>query len=302
MRCTRDLRIVRVSIRLLLVSTILSAATYGQSKGSIPEDLRPSLKSRLALFTQAQAEGRWDLVASMLGRYRNGSRSNPYTEAHKECLISQMQAFPMTSLTVKDYRFSTEILSAPLSRRWWYLVGDAVFKTQSGEQKQSAEIVAYRDNGDWFFTPPNYDEYWEGTHLTDADFAADYSNEIEIQPDATSPLEILDLRASIDRKYPSIRRLTFKLRNRSSKKVSGFDLRLFSDGGSVQYGSGCDMEPGASRDEKMDSSRYVYFCNGIKKDKFVVDSVQFADGSEWQRPTRTRSRSGAGKVAHSPQK
>lgn len=273
-----------------------ATAASAQTKASIPDELRTSLQSRLTLFTQAQADDRWDLVASMLGRYRGGSGHDPYTQAHKDCLISQMQSFPMVSFTVTDYRFSTEILGAPADRRWWYLVGDAVYRMKSGDQQQHSEMVAYRDKGEWYFTPPNYDRSWERTHLTEADLSADYSEEIEIEPEATSPLEIFDLHVSLDKQYPSLRNLTLKLRNRSSKNVSAFDLRLYSDGGSVPYGAGCDMEPGSSREEKMSSARYSYFCEGVKKDKFVVDSVRFADGSEWERPKAKVSGTG-----HTPQ-
>jgi hypothetical protein len=238
----------------------------------------------------------------MLGKYRRGGTGDHlYTAAHKECLISQMQALPMISFTFTTHtEYSTEILSMPASKRWWYLIGEAVFRTTSGERTQQTRIVAYRDEGEWYFTPPNYDEYWEKTHITDTELSADHADEIEIRDAPASPLEILDLHALLNDKYHSLRDLTFKLRNRSDKKVRGFTLGLYSDGGSTEYSAGHPIEPGASREEKMSSSRYLYFCDGVNKDELVVVSVWFADGSEWQRPKPKTKASNAASASRSP--
>jgi hypothetical protein len=277
------------SVVCLVVGTFLTVAE-GRTTVGIPPELRSAMQERLSLFAQAQAEGRWDLVASMLGRYRRGGTGNhPYTQAHKECLISQMQSFPMTSFSVTRYEESTEVLSMPVGRRWWYLVGEAVFKTKSGEQKQEAAVVAYRDKGEWYFTPPNFDEYWEKTHVTEADLSADHADEIEIQVTSTSPLEIIELHAFLDKQYHSLRNLTFKLRNRTNKRVIAFTVSVCSGGGCSEYSAGHEIQPGSSREEKTDSSRYVYFCDGVTKDKITVESVAFADGSEWRRPKRNTS-------------
>jgi hypothetical protein len=177
----------------------------------------------------------------------------------------------------------------PPESRWWFIQGEGLVAINGEEKKSKFGFAAYRDRGEWYFSPPNIDEYWEKTHLAEADFAADYADEIIIRNSPDCPLEIVDLHASLDRKFPSLRNLTFKLRNRSKKEVISYTLRLYSDGGSVIYGSPGDIKPGGSRDDKMDSSRYVYFCDGITKDNLIVDDVQFADGSQWRRPSQRKS-------------
>jgi hypothetical protein len=54
-------------------------------------------------------------------------------------------------------------------------------------------------------------------------------------------------------------------------------------GGSTGLATGQKIDPGGAFEVTMNSSRYVYFCDGVNKDKLVVDSVSFADGSEWHR-------------------
>ena len=276
-------RLCAVLVTLLLCGAF--DASGQMSAGRLPEALRPSLLARLGQYTQAQAEDQWDTVALMLGRSRGGGRvAMPYTPAHRACLIEQMKSMPLISFELKSEMFSTEILSTPPSQRWWYLNGDAVFKVNGTEQKAQTSFIAYRENGQWYFAPPNYDELWEKTHLTNADRSADYADEIVIHRTANCPLEVLDLHAHLDKTYPSIRNLTFKLKNVSDKQVKGYSLRLYINGGDVIYGAGYTIDPGDSRDEKMDSTRYSYLCEGIRKDNLVVDEVNFADGSRWRLP------------------
>jgi hypothetical protein len=52
----------------------LSSAAQVTKPWEFPSELRPELESRLHLFMQAQAEGRWDEVALFLGQHRRGSR------------------------------------------------------------------------------------------------------------------------------------------------------------------------------------------------------------------------------------
>jgi hypothetical protein len=268
----------------ILLPGIVLAIAWAQTNGSLPDELRPSLDDRLSTFVQAQDHGKWDLVASMLGRYRRGgSGDHLYTSEHKECLVSQMKAFPMISFTATGVHFSTEILSMPAARRWWYLPGEAVFGGKV-PGKQPSTVVAYRDKGEWYFTPPNFDDYWAETHITEAELATDHVNEVEIQRTANSPLEVLDLHVFIDREYLSIRNVKFKVRNRTAKKVTAFDITSSSNtGGSTSLVRGQNIDPGYAFEVTMTSSRYVYFCEGVNKAKLVLDSVSFADGSEWHR-------------------
>lgn len=259
-----------------LILTLLLIRANGQIQSQIPEAQRPSLEARLKLFSQAQAEGRWDIVASMLGRYRK--HTGAYTHAHKECLISQMQTLPIISFQTNDLQFTKA--SMPPRQRWWSLEGEGVMRTKSGDQKRPIAMDAYLDKGEWYFSPPNYDAYWLRNHLTDADLSADYSDEIEIASDPSSPLDIVDVHASLNKETLTDRDVTFKLKNRSSKTVKAFGWRHNFE----QYGTGCcEIEAGSSLDQKISSFRYDhYVCGGVKRDKLLVDSVFFVDGSSWE--------------------
>jgi hypothetical protein len=285
----QDLKFVKKLFIVVLALFSSPFAAQTTSRAAIPESLKPSLNARLNAFTEAQAQGDWQKVSDMLGprRFRE-----VYTKAHKECLISQMQAFPMTSFTVKDYWVSTEIFSTPFERRWWYVNGEATFRNSEGEQNQSISLIAYRYQAEWYFTPPSYDEYWERTKVSGAELAADHASEINLLNDSRAPLEIIDLQAFIDEKYRSLLNLKFKLRNLSSKRIKGYTVLLYRGDGSTSFSSGCALEPGDSVDvTKMNSSRYVYYCEGVSKDNMIVESVRFSDGSEWTHSQRSKRRS-----------
>ena len=278
-----------VSITLILVQCTFSAIVSAQTNGSLPAELRPSLDARLASFVEAQRDGDWDLVASMLGRYRRGGTGDHlYTAAHKACLVRQMQASPMVSFTITGVAFSTEILEMPVSTRWWYLSGDAVFR-EGSHGKQASKVVAYRDNGEWYFTPPNLDDYPMRKETAETDLATDHVNEVEVERTPDSPLEVLDLHVFIDRTDPSNRNVEFKLRNHTAKKVTAFVINFYSNaGGSTGLSKGENIDPGGVLKESTSLSRYLYFCDGVNKDKLVVDTVIFADGSEWHSSVEPR--------------
>ena len=195
-----------------------------------------------------------------------------------------MQSMAIISFVVPDRQFSANATMPP-RQRWWILEGNAVFRTETGDQKRHVIMDAYLDKGEWYFSPPNYDTYWLRSRLTDAELSADYSDEIAIPSEPTSPMEILDVHAFINKESLTDLDITFKLRNRSSKTVTSFGWRATNQ----QYGTGCLIEPGSSVDQKMTSSRYdYYFCNGVKTDKLFVDGVSFSDGSEWE-PTKNQA-------------
>jgi hypothetical protein len=274
--------------KVLFIFLLVSLNTPAQeSRGAIPEKLKSSLDSRLALFTQAQAVDDWEQVATLLGPYRRSGGLEPYSKHHKECLISQMKTMPMTAFTMEDYSYSTEILSGPLSNRWWYLKGSATFRTSEREQRQTSSLVAYRYRGEWYFTPPNYDEMWEQARLTEAELEADHAGEILLRNEPSSPLQITDLHAFIDRKYRSLLNLEFALNNVSEREIKGLTVLLFTKTGSTSFSTGAQIEPRASFTvTKFNSSRYVYACEESKKHTLIVESVRFADGSEWSTPIK----------------
>jgi hypothetical protein len=277
-------KLVSILLLVFLVSSIATAQTRS-SGGALPTNLRSSLQERLSLFTQAQSDGRWDEVARLLGRYRRGGTGDHlYTITHKQCLISQMQNSPLVafSFSFDKIMFSTEILSMPAGSRWWDLTGEGTFRTQSGESRQQTQVVAYRDNGQWYFTPPNYDDMWEKIKYSDADFAADRASEIDVVNTPQSPLEVAELHSFMDKQYPSLRNVEFTLRNKTHKAIKAFSIALYTHDGSSSYSAGAEILPKGSHTAKTNFSAYPYFCDGVQRHRFQVEDVVFADGTEWQ--------------------
>src|SRR4029077_1897582 len=80
-----------------IMAVLIAAPTaLAQTKtGKLPDDLKPSLEARLAQFIQAQADGSWNSVGSMLGRYRMGGIGHhPLSPESKACLLMQMKEIP----------------------------------------------------------------------------------------------------------------------------------------------------------------------------------------------------------------
>jgi hypothetical protein len=276
----------RAILALAVLATLVPLTAIGQRTGELRHALRASLEARLFSFTQAQATGQWDQVNALLGRYRRGGTGDHlYTPAHKQCLISQMQSVPLIAFdfTYEHVNYSTEILSKPPAQRWWYLAGLGTFRTDSREVKEQTKLVAYRDRGQWFFTPPNYDTYWEKKVYTQSDLSLNRASEYEIEHNPSSPIQITDLHALMDKKYPSLRNLTFVLRNTTLRKIKAFTVGVYSKGGSTTYSAGHEIEPNSSREERMSDTAYAYFCDGIGEQKLRIDRAVFEDDSEWVR-------------------
>jgi hypothetical protein len=283
--------LIIIGIAFILLQWATSASVSGQTNGSIPADLRPSLDARLASFLDAQKSGNWDLVTSLLGRYRGGETGGHLcTDESKACVLRQMQKFPMISFAVRDVEFSSEILNLPADMKWWYLAGDAVFRGGSRGQP-SSNLVAYRDNVAWYFTPPNFDDYWERKFISESQVRADHANQFEAESPLDAPLEIVELHAFINRESHSLWNVKFKVRNQSTKKIKAFVVMLSSaDGGITIESMPEEIDPAGVFSATMSSSRYLYSCDGPTKRKLLVDTVVFDDGSEWQRALQSPNR------------
>src|SRR6266404_5582561 len=93
----------RYVLRSLILAVLgtCSGTASPQTKGTLPDEFKPSLNARLSRFIQAQADEKWDVVASMLGRYRMGGVGHrALTKKSKACLVSQMKAFPMVTFNM----------------------------------------------------------------------------------------------------------------------------------------------------------------------------------------------------------
>lgn len=262
-----------------------------------PEELLPSLTTRLHSFTQAQATGDWDQVSLLLGKYRRDGSYMLYTPSHKNCLISQMQQMPMIDFAyeVNDKSFSSEILSTPPERRWWALVGTGTFLKESKTIKAKTFLVAYRDQGEWFFTPPPTDNAKDSFSITLKMLEKDLNEEVELRVPADSPIEIVDLHVFIDKEDYLSRHLSFKLRNRTTKRVTryGFEVSDSGNDGAIIEGTGTQrdwIEPlGTSRQWTEEYNTAVYRCEGEKKINIEIQNAGFEDGTEWESESYKKS-------------
>jgi hypothetical protein len=174
-------------------------------------------------------------------------------------------------------RFAAEQLS-------WYLRGTGRFQTSAEEWMEQTLVIAYRDQGQWYFIPPQRGmrDKWEKAHYTQADFVRDHQEEIEIQNSPLSPVEVNSVHAYMDRQYPSLRNISFTLRNRTSKKVIWLNVRIGDDSGAVYMSGPYEIEPKGDLTLKEDVAAYADFCDGIRKHAMVIEEVHFAGGSKWE--------------------
>ena len=123
---------------------------------------------------------------------------------------------------------------------------------------------------------------WEKAHYTEADFVRDRQEEIEIRNSRLSPIEITDVHVRMNRQYPSLRDINFKLRNRTSRKVVGFTLRIGDDEGATVMAGPYTIKAKGYLALEESVSAYADFCDGIRRHAMVIEDEDFADGSKWQ--------------------
>lgn len=299
-RCCSRGALVKIALLFFCCLSVTSAAQH-RPAWQFPAELRPQLDSRLKLFLSAQAEGRWDYVSLLLGDYRRSAFVGymRYTKEHKDCLVSQMKSYPMIQFdyTVDQSSYSSEILSTPPGRRWWTLVGEGTFRLTSETVKRKTMLIAYRDKGDWYFTPFNYnDDASARAHLTEEDLSRDRKDEVKLLLPPDCPVDIVDLHVFIDPKDLKIRHVHFRLHNRTNELITqyGFVIDDEHQNGSISFGTGAAkdaLEPGGfSRDFDEDDVAYTYWCEGEAKMRIQVDHVHFADGRDWNAPAPQKSK------------
>lgn len=293
-------------IAQMLLVGLLCVSNYAAAQGcmlirrTLPDDLRASFEERFSKLLASQAEEHWEDVAELIGRCRYKCNSNNlYTSSYKACLVSRMQEVRLVGFdfSIKDLSIctatlegtgpATASLSGPAAEQFeWYLTGTARFQTSAEEWMEQTKVVAYLDQGQWYFIPPqsNMQDRWEKAHFTKADFARDRPEEIEVWNSPSSPVEITDVHVYMDRQYPSHRNMTFKLRNKTSKKVRALIIWFHNETvpGEVWLGAGPIQPKGQRTVEDAGFSPYGDFCEGTWKQTMLVEEVDFADGSKWE--------------------
>jgi hypothetical protein len=284
--------------RLLLVGTLcLCGCATAQIRvclpepHTIPEDLRSTLDSRLAAFLSAQAQGKWDTVEELLGR-----KDVVYKSSYKQCLVSRMQELRMVSFDLFSpdlYACTTTMSLSEEAVNWvtaeqlsWYVRGTGTFQTSSKIWSEETQFKAYRDQGTWYFIPPQrgMQDKWEQAHYTEADFIRDRRDEIDVRNPALTPIEITDVHAHMSRQFPSLRKIKFRLRNKTSKNVVAVSVRIGGESveGFTEMEGPYKIGPKSNITLEEDVTAYGDFCDGVWKQKIVVREVSFADGSRWQ--------------------
>ena len=267
----------------------LTCVAQDEKPWQFPAALRPSLDDRLKEFMAAQADGQWDRVAHLLGDYYRAGSYLRYTAARKSCLIMQLKAAPMIAFTfdINESSFSSELLTTPPGRRWWTLVGEGTFRVGIETVKRKTSITAYRDANDWYFTPATYFDYevWARTHLSAKKVAADPKNDLDLLVPPDCPLEVVDLRVKIDEKDSSLRRIQFRLRNKSPQPVDTYSFEISDErkDGSISVSTPEFIEPGAFS-RKWDETHSVqsFWCEPEPRTYLKIEDVNLSDGTIWK--------------------
>ncbi len=287
--------------RLLLIGVLWAASSAAAQvsparvivRKKLPDDLQSSFEERLSQFLAAQGEGHSVELGELLGRCRSGCNGGkfdqPYTDSYKRCLIERVQEMPMLNFdySIGDLSISTTFEGMqPIGglvdrftaeQSVWRLKGTGRLQTSSESWMEKTQIMAYRDHGQWYFIPPQWSmqHKWEKVHYTKADYARDRHDEIEVRNNPSSPVEIVDVHAYMNRDYPNLRNMSFTLRNKTSKKIHA----LFVNQG---LGEGPIDPKGKITENDEVYEAYNDFCEGTTKHTIFISEVNFADGSKWE--------------------
>ena len=283
---------VATFLSTLLVFSLLSLNSTAQETKAwqFPTDQKPAVDARLHSFLNAQSEDRWDDVSDLLGEYRRSLFGGylKFTQSHKSCLVSEMRKFPMISFdyTIKESPFSSEILTTPADRRWWTLVGEGTFRVGTKTIKQTTWLTAYRDRGDWFFSPSTADGA-DTIRERQKQPSKDRKDEVDLLTTTDSPLEVLELRVFDDAKNPAAQDVYFRLRNKTDKTITQYGYKISDErgDGSISFGTGEALAPNEiSREYHENYVLYQHWCEGEARIRIQVDHAGFADGTEWNAP------------------
>ncbi len=289
----------------LIVIAVLSFAfpSAAQVQGclierrTLPDDLQRSLQSQLSSFLAAQAQEHWETAGEFLGGCPGGCRKGSANKESNRCLVLRMQ-----ELRLLDFQYSSDqmyvcpasllsaeegapVFSPAAEQLTWHLSGVGRFRTSRAEWSQPTEIVAYRDSGQWRFEPPqaNMTKEWERVHFREADFAEDQRNKFKAENSRESPIEIAEIHAYMDRQYPSLLNVKFRLHNKTEKTVSGLAWTISVNGevGIIEQGP-FEIAPHADIDQQESVSVRVDLCDVAdpqEVNSIRVEDVYFADGS-----------------------
>jgi len=278
-------------VLIVLLSCLATGQEPREPLSAVPPSFRKSLNERIGLFSDYQAAQNWSGVADLLGNYRSVSKRIRYSAPEKLWLIEQIKNTRLLKFTPRSSSWSTAVLALPMSQRSWYIEGLAEFS--DGPLKvQPASLVAYRDNGNWYFYPFVRNECGEVTAPQMPDFSLSDAERklpaLSLAISQRAPVEVLDFSITKigDSDCSPRRKMVFKLRNIGIKVINGFgflitDLRSNEGSTSVGVGLSEDLKPGQATPYEDD----VWV--GQNPRIVQVDFVRFSDGTFW-RAKKTR--------------
>jgi len=243
------------------------------------------------LFSDYQAVQNWSGVAELIGNYHSLSKRTKYSAPEKLWLIEQVKKTRLLKFTPQRSSWSTAVLVLPMSERYWYIEGVAEF-SDGPVKALAASLVAYRDQGAWYFYPFVRNECGEITAPQMPDFSlSDVERRLpplSLTIDRRAPVEVFEFALTRigDSACSTRRNMVFRLRNIGTKDINGFGFSIIglrSNGGSSSVGVGLPegLKPGQVTVYQGD------IWVGPNPKLLQLDFVRFRDGTFW-RPKKSR--------------
>lgn len=141
-----------LSCGLLIFSIGLSVSGQAQKQdwfAAIPENLRAKLTERLKMLIEYQSSKQWEKHYELLSlRIVQDESKETYTSRNQNWYTNVVP-----DDLVLDF-IPTEVISNESTESgWWTIYGCAKLRKKNGFMELRASVDAYRESGDWFFSP-----------------------------------------------------------------------------------------------------------------------------------------------------
>lgn len=258
---------------------------------SVPSEIRTRLAQRLDDFSDAQRTGSWSTVSDLLGEhfYGLGWERTKYSPEQKEWMLTILKQAPMLGFIAHSAGYSSAILTFPLGLKYWIIQGAARYSTESDAKELPMMLIAYRDKGEWYFSPFYRNDCGE-LRLPDVpDLSPRGKAEQDLpvltllrQPGIPVDVHTIVISDVGNIRCTRLRNLTFTITNRTKKTVTGYTFHIqdVRNVGSKYHGSSSGtphrISPGETSLNK-DALRFSDYKPGV----LWFASISFSDGTTW---------------------
>lgn len=249
-------------------------------EGTIPPKFKASLKTRLEQFITAMRDERWETVSEMLSNLGDSPKGAGNAAERKQCLIDQIKAEPLIKFEPNRTTTSTAFFNKPLEQKRWWIEGTGEFKTDSSVVSKRIVITVSLQKSIWVFLPEIYLDKWEENKVSQTT-EADYVKFVEVIQSPDAPVEISIVSVKRNSKFPFLRNLTFEVYNKTAKSINGISYRTAG----TLSGNSQNIEPQKSVRIETSIGVPIIFCVGEQTQKLFIDTVWFADKTEWKLKT-----------------